>query len=327
MKVRRISPATDNPALTTADEGSFVIVDTTDDDVNIPLFGPKGLDGAQVIIFKLVADNTVTITPVTGTINGASSYDLSDAGACLTFTANSEENDWAISSTTAPSISPELVIGAGDSLTYSTTPYDGAGSFQPIGPDLNLDPDAGSSTDPKYIAVSMFNLIGDALTKTKAYLAASIAKLSVTGTRSTTYPLAAHVAEVGDGVSEADGSYVAVVGGDSDQTNATAAYSVDNQNSTSGSGFDWVVDGAGNDPSGHDGYPPFTPLKGFARLAYNSVDLPVGLFFGVATDDAGIVSQVGADNTIADGSLYISHLDGEGKLFQKQNDVWIDLQA
>lgn len=77
----------------------------------------------------------------------------------------------------------------------------------------------------------------------------------------------------------------------------------------------------------HDGYPAAVPLVGFARINQNSVDLPVGIYFGVATDDAGIVAQVGADNTIGDGSLYISHVDGAGKLFQKQNDVWVDLQA
>ncbi|MGB2987137.1 MAG: hypothetical protein WBE26_14795 [Phycisphaerae bacterium] len=40
-----------------------------------------------------------------------------------------------------------------------------------------------------------------------------------------------------------------------------------------------------------------------------------------------MVSDVGADSTVADGSLYISVVDGAGKLFQKQNDTWVDLQA
>jgi hypothetical protein len=51
------------------------------------------------------------------------------------------------------------------------------------------------------------------------------------------------------------------------------------------------------------------------------------LFTGTATDDAGIVADVGADTLWADGCLYISVVDGAGKLFQKQNDVWVDLQA
>ena len=55
--------------------------------------------------------------------------------------------------------------------------------------------------------------------------------------------------------------------------------------------------------------------------------LPAIMASGAATDDAGIVTQVGADTLWADGSLYASVVDGAGKLFQKQNDVWIDLQV
>ena len=43
---------------------------------------------------------------------------------------------------------------------------------------------------------------------------------------------------------------------------------------------------------------------------------------GTATDDAGIVTAVGADADIADGSLYMSCTDGAGVLFIKKDDVW-----
>jgi len=56
-------------------------------------------------------------------------------------------------------------------------------------------------------------------------------------------------------------------------------------------------------------------------------DLPCIIASGTATDDSGIVSDVGADTLFADGSLYISVVDGAGKLFQKQNDTWVDMQA
>src|SRR5689334_14039076 len=80
--------------------------------------------------------------------------------------------------------------GTHDSGTVeiSTDDYGDSGSYQPIWADLNLAAGAGSSTDPKYIAAGMFNAIGDALTKTKTYLAGLIAKLSVTGTNLSTYP-------------------------------------------------------------------------------------------------------------------------------------------
>jgi len=43
---------------------------------------------------------------------------------------------------------------------------------------------------------------------------------------------------------------------------------------------------------------------------------------GDATDDTGIIQDVGADADIADGSLYMSCTDGAGVLFIKKNDVW-----
>ena len=48
---------------------------------------------------------------------------------------------------------------------------------------------------------------------------------------------------------------------------------------------------------------------------------------GTGTTDGTIVSDIGADPLYADGSIYISVVDGAGKVFQKQNDVWVDLQA
>ena len=55
--------------------------------------------------------------------------------------------------------------------------------------------------------------------------------------------------------------------------------------------------------------------------------LPCIIVSGTATSDATIVSEIGADTLYADGSLYVSVVDGAGKLFQKQNDTWVDMQA
>jgi len=43
---------------------------------------------------------------------------------------------------------------------------------------------------------------------------------------------------------------------------------------------------------------------------------------GAATNDGEIVTAVGADADIADGSLYISAVNGAGSLWIKKNDVW-----
>lgn len=54
-------------------------------------------------------------------------------------------------------------------------------------------------------------------------------------------------------------------------------------------------------------------------------NLQSGMWIGTATDDTSIVADVGADSTIADGSLYVSIVDGGGLLFQKRNDTWTSI--
>ena len=46
---------------------------------------------------------------------------------------------------------------------------------------------------------------------------------------------------------------------------------------------------------------------------------------GTAANDGDIVTAVGADADIADGSLYMSAVDGAGKLFIKVNDTWTEM--
>lgn len=61
--------------------------------------------------------------------------------------------------------------------------------------------------------------------------------------------------------------------------------------------------------------------------AQDANGLPAILASGAATSDATIVAQVGADALWADGSLYVSVVDGAGTLWQKRNDVWVELTA
>lgn len=67
-------------------------------------------------------------------------------------------------------------------------------------------------------------------------------------------------------------------------------------------------------------------LKGDVVLGTKDANgLPAIIASGAATSDATIVTQVGADTLWADGSLYISVLDGAGTLWQKRNDVWTSI--
>lgn len=211
-------------------------------------------------------------------------------------------------------------------LTTQDTDYAEDGSRQAIEADFNVAAAAGTSDegDSAYLGGVMGNVLGTALTKTHNIIGGLIGKLSVGGARATTYPLAAVVAEIGEDSENADAGVVSVIGGDGGAVNANAAFGIDHLNSNAGAGFDWIVDGH---KEAHDGYDAGVPLKGFARLGVDAGGLPIGIYFGIATDDAGIVAQVGADNTIADGSVYFSATVGGGKTFQKQNDVWVDLQA
>lgn len=61
------------------------------------------------------------------------------------------------------------------------------------------------------------------------------------------------------------------------------------------------------------------------RLGEDDKGNPVLLFVGTGTSDAEIVTDVGLDDLWADGSLYISAVDGAGTLWQKRNDVWVSV--
>lgn len=52
--------------------------------------------------------------------------------------------------------------------------------------------------------------------------------------------------------------------------------------------------------------------------------LPCILAAGQSDTDVEIVAELGADTLYADGSIYVSCVDGAGKLFLKTNDVWTD---
>lgn len=154
----------------------------------------------------------------------------------------------ADTNTDAPAIDTSSTPGPQVEDTYGDTH-----SHQPISADLTLLAAAGSAIDPKYLAAVMGNVLGDALAKAKTYIGGIIAKFSVTGTKPSSYPWGAVIAEIGDGVTAADAAVVAVLGGDSAVTTARAAFSVDQQNSVPGSKFAYGLDLAG--VGTHDGYP------------------------------------------------------------------------
>lgn len=313
-KVLRISAS----ATVNARDYTMVLADATDGAIALTLITPGAYSEWSIKVKNVGTGDGVTLSVAGG---GSFSFTL-PAGAGCEVTQDDLGVLHVFGSTSGSSGGGP--IPAGSSITYSSEEYGGTGSFQPIAPDLNLAVAAGSDdgADPSYLGTVMGNVLGADLTEDANYIGGVIGAYSITGTKATTYPTGAVLAQITDGVTEVQGAVTAYIDGDGTQTNANAAFAIMQNNSVPGSGFDWVVDGHGE---AHDGYNAAVPLKGFARLNVDAGGLPVGIYFGTATDDAGIVAQVGADNTIADGSLYISATVGGGAFFQKVNDVWTAL--
>jgi hypothetical protein len=156
------------------------------------------------------------------------------------------------------------------SLSYHGSTYSSASSFQPIGIDFTLAAGAGKNVadGTAYLSPIMGNVLNSAaLTKTGNYLGGVIGAYSITGVRATTYPAGAVLGQITDGVTEADGSFVAFIDGDSTTTTATAGLKFLYNNSTVASGFDWAIDAYG---AAHDGFQAVNFKKGFARIAVNA---------------------------------------------------------
>lgn len=176
------------------------------------------------------------------------------------------------------------VVNATSTPDYITEEYGDRHSHQSDAADLTLDAKVGSNdaTNPKFLAASMWNVFGDALAKTANYIAGVIGAYSITGTKASTYPTGAVLAQISDGVTEADGAVVAYIDGDSSQTKANAAFKVMHNNSNAGSGFHWGMDFK----SQHDGYNPVAFLDGEIRLS-NGTKITVSGDTIVFTNDAG----------------------------------------
>lgn len=227
-----------------------------------------------------------------------------------TFSASLTANQFVYSNST-PAIATE------PSLTYHGSTYSSASSFQPIGIDFTLAAGAGKDvgTGTSYLAPIMGNVLNSAaLTKTGNYLGGVIGAYSITGVRASTYPAGAVLGQITDGVTQADGSFVAYIDGDSATTTATAGLKFLYNNSTAASGFDWAVDAYG---ASHDGFQAVNFKKGFARIAVNAAPgtPPTS---SIATwadttdknlkskDDAGNISQTVRALTGIDGQVVTS---------------------
>ena len=102
-------------------------------------------------------------------------------------------------------------------------------------------------------------------------------------------------------------------------TPPTAAFKAINRGTGSCKGFEYGLDlmsAAGQ----------ATVNTGEIRLSMQDANnLPCVIFAGSAASDGDITTDVGADTLWADGSIYISVVDGAGKLFMKKADTWTEI--
>jgi len=197
--------------------------------------------------------------------------------------------------------------------------YSGAGSYQPIGVDLNLGAGVGSDSlaSSKYLAPIMGNALAEsALTNRANYVAGLIGKYNVPGEVASLYPTGGVVGEIGEDVgnptAKPDGAIIAVIGGDGGRVNPRAMFAARHLNSNSGSGPEFGVDLY--DPHAAAlSYNALIPSKGEIRFSNQQwfVALEVAITANTTT------------TTAPAGSIGItSHATGRGKLFASDGSKW-----
>lgn len=146
------------------------------------------------------------------------------------------------------------------------------------------------------------------LTKTATIVTALNAKYSHIGTTASTYLNAAARAEIGDGATAAYAAVLAVLGGDTATTTATAAFAIDYENSITASGFLYGLDLAGN--GAHDGYKAVTFRSGGADIRLNSGGLIVSVTSAITanttTTSYAAGTLVKTTNATGRASLFVS---------------------
>ncbi len=183
-----------------------------------------------------------------------------------------------------------------DGMLGPSAPYEGEGSFQPIAIDLELGEDAGADApDTSFLAPIMGNLLGADLTKDANYLAGVIGALSITGSKSSDYPVGALMGILMDGVTDADGIVVAVLDGSdpSAETRANAGFKLRGLNNHEDSGVDY----------GLDLYSP--ALSPFDELVIAKADIRMSNQVCLLNGAGVPVDGTTGDNFAGPGSIYI----------------------
>lgn len=203
---------------------------------------------------------------------------------------------YVIAATGGTGLHIEPYVVTNERLELVSEEYSESGSRQQVAADFNVAAGAGTSEegDTSFLAAGMFNTLGDTLTKEHNYLGGVIAHYNLAGTKASTYPSGAVLGGIGDGVTEADGAFVAYIDGDSAQTNAEAAFKVMHNNSTPGSGFAYGLD---LQDDAHDDYD---------AVAFTTAPIRLGNDIVIAASATAPVNGTTLDNVAGKGSLVVA---------------------
>lgn len=211
---------------------------------------------------------------------------------------------YAVDGTAVVTLAVVVSLGSEQSDSYA-----GSGSHQTVAADLDLAVGAGTSAagDTAFLAAGMFNLLGDALTKTKNYLGGVIGAFSVTDDLAGELPAGAVIGIVMDGVDDVDAPVVAQLDGSdpSSVTRALAMFKARIVNNNAGSGADYGLDL-------YDGGVSSAILSGGGvPIAYAKADVRLSHEVCVVLNAGAPVNGTTGANVAGKGSLLIDYSNGK----------------
>lgn len=184
-----------------------------------------------------------------GKVSSSAGVDLGTSQAltgttALTIGAGTEtvavnSSDWDIDAT--GNMSGIGTIGMNDRLTVTHATSTDVSAL-PVYLSETLSADFGDASAPAYGMTVYSKIEGANLAATDAYESALTGLYGITGTNASVYPKAGVLAWIADNTTTADGAFVALIDGDTQVTQAGAAYAVRNLNSTPTSGFGYGLD-------------------------------------------------------------------------------------
>ena len=189
----------------------------------------------------------VTITSKDNDANAATTYRAGGTGALTigagTGTTAITSSDWAIDATGA--MTGIGAITADGLVTADKFKFEHVTSTDVTAlPAYFTETLSGTfgAAGPGYGMTVYSKIVGANLTASDSYEAAITGVYAITGTNASTYPKASVLGWILDNTTTADGAFVALIDGDTQVTQAGAAYAVRHLNSTPTSGFGYGLD-------------------------------------------------------------------------------------